>query len=329
VTVERFEILYGLVLPALLAALLSVPVLIFRRHGIASKKSLWLHLGLGVPFVVGFGGLFGVPRLPVAESWQWLFYIVAGITAFGIVDSLWRAPMWARATGALLVAEAFAWLLLWPLIENNWADGHPLFWIEAFSLALFFSWLGLNSLSNRISGAQFSFALLPPTVAVPLVVMLSGYRTIGPMGGIPFACIAAMLPIMWFASVTYGRGPVLLWIVMCYGLLAAGYFFANATTGNCMLLLVSPQMAWVGELPPFRRWRPAARGALRVAAVAMPAFVAVGLAGASFARQQSEENSGMTQADGLRTNYVAEDAVSQSAGREYSAGVGAASADRE
>lgn len=299
-TVERFEIIYGLVLPAVLAALLSLPALFFRRDGRACKKTLWLHLGLGIPFVIGFGGLFGVPRLPVAESWQWLFYIVAGITVLGVVDSLWPAPMWARAAVVLLVTEACAWLLLWPLVRNDWADGHPLLWIEAFSLALFFSWVGLNALGDRISGTQFSFALLPPAVAVSLVAMLSGYRTIGPMGGIPFACIAAMLPIVWLASVSYTRGPVLLWIVICYGLLTVGYFFANVTTTNGLLLLVSPQMAWIGELPAIRRLKPVPRGMLRVAAVALPAFVAVGLAGVSFARQMNEENGGMSQASAER-----------------------------
>ena len=71
------------------------------------------------------------------------------------------------------------------------------------------------------------------------------------------------------------------------GLLLAGYLYASVTAESALLLLFAPLGLWLGKLPAVGRWPIWQRGLLELAAVALPATVATGLAAQKFLEESA------------------------------------------
>jgi len=95
------------------------------------------------------------------------------------------------------------------------------------------------------------------------------------------------------AACLVGRSPALeeslgMGLTGLFGILMMGRFFGDLSTGRAVVLLIAPLLCWVSELPLVRGRKPWVMGAVRLAIVAIPLAVVLGLAKHDFDRDNAE-----------------------------------------
>jgi hypothetical protein len=157
-------------------------------------------------------------------------------------------------------------------------------WISGISLAIIIAAGLIELLAHKSGPAAAALTLGPLAAGVGLVLMFSGSATAGEI-----AAGAAMMVLGWFvASLTHSkfslaRGPVLVAILPVAGLLMYPSLPPSTITPlEIAILCAAPPLAWIAEIPPISRWKRVNRELLRVALVAIPILVAVGLAHRQF-----------------------------------------------
>jgi hypothetical protein len=124
------------------------------------------------------------------------------------------------------------------------------------------------------------------------VLLLSGSQVIGQFGMALIAAVAAVWGVGFVLKRDVWAKAGFAWGVVLYGLVLAGFFWAELTPLSAGLLLGAPVLAWVGEMPGVReltRWK---RSAVRVAVVLVPVLVAAGKAAVEFKHAQESQSPG-------------------------------------
>jgi hypothetical protein len=141
----------------------------------------------------------------------------------------------------------------------------------------------LDRLFGRQPGPEASMALVLVVTLTAIVLMLSGTKTYGQLGlGAATALAPGALLCAIGRTSPFSRSIAPSFVLLLGGLLLAGHLYASLTPVNALLLLLAPLGLWLGQLPAVGRWPKWRRGLLELAAVALPAAAATGLAARQF-----------------------------------------------
>jgi hypothetical protein len=253
---ERTEILYGLVLPAVVSALIA-GVGAWRRWGWA------MPLAAGVGFLASYGTM-SAPRWRPSDGFDWLFWLAIPATFLGVLDAATRRR-WGWLLGA--AAGAVAYVLVRPLSAG--VEPRAL-WAAAAAAAVAGVVLAAAAdVGQRRVGSMWTVGAFAVAMAgAGVMVFSSNFRTFGVYG---LAAAAALGPVVVAAARTpdAARGVAIVAGSVMAGLLVAGRFYADpgVTWANVGVLLAAPALLLVGAAAPTRRaW---VRGVIGVLATAV------------------------------------------------------------
>jgi hypothetical protein len=230
-------------------------------------------LGVAAGFLLGCWLLGNHPHWPLREDQDRLFVLV--LPAILLVEVLAVSPrvprwlIWALRAG---VVAGTAPVLLhgstYLGTENGEAEWSPvqigavLGGLAAFLAAV---WSLLAVLTSRAPGITHALCLAVTSAGAAITVMLSGYAT-GGQDGLPLAAALAGAATITAALGWSARGtlPLGVAVIGLYSLLVVGRFFGELSSAHGVLLLVSPLLGWLPELPGLRRLPKWARNLSRV-----------------------------------------------------------------
>ncbi len=216
-----------------------------------------------------------------------LFYFAIPLALCGLVDALFQPPLWLRAVLLVLIWRMFVRLLLLPEIPRGISQAGAELWVDALSFVALMWWLSFEHLAERAPGVATPLVLAAISVASAVVLALGWHiQASGVMAGTLVAMsVAAMVFAAWNSRISFSRGFAQTIGLLLLLLLVHGYFYTDDTLTNRQqiwagLLLVSPLLAFIGDLPIFRgRHR-----AVRVAARVIPVLILLGVVCAATVR---------------------------------------------
>jgi hypothetical protein len=243
----------GVVLPALLALILSVLVLRIARLGEDRK---WAVIGLVIVacFVFSFGVAFGGFPFPPREATHWLPLTAIGAFLFGLLLLLTRGV--TKALARLIVAVATGWVLLQSQILGNWSLPLSTGWLVLIAGILFLTSALIErwaTIRNTPVEALLGMALTAGFGGIALFV--GGSALLGQIGG-AFGLVLGAVTVAAFLNPLTTLGPVvpMIFTLIFAGLLLDGSLYSDLPWPTTGLLWVAPFAALVGlPVPPVAR----------------------------------------------------------------------------
>ena len=253
-TVLRTVIL-GVALPLIVSGLGFFVALLRTRGCEPSGKFHWAGVaGLGAAYLSGHVIIAGWPPMPPRESTHWLFYIVLLSALLGVVDTRWTVPSSLRWSLRLVLTGLMLWLTLKPMVQYSWSRPQAAAWFAALGLAALLFWGLVDSLAGRKSGPGLTLCLLIVSVEGAALLGLSGSAMLGQLSGALAAALAPIaLIVLWRPAHSLPRGAVAVYVMASSALWLNGYFYAELTWFNALLLTIAPLGAWAGHARLARR----------------------------------------------------------------------------
>jgi len=232
-------------------------------------------LGVGVGFILGCWILGIWPHWPLRQDQDRLLgLVIPAVMVVELLAAFPKVPRWLIWPLRLVVVSSGAPVLLHGSSyltdlagpgTREWSPARAWLILGSLAVAQAGVWALLALLARRAPGLSHLVCLAVATAGAAVTVMLSGYATGGQIG-LPLA--AALLGVS-VASVVLprpsrGTGPIGVAVVGLFSLLVIGLFFGQLTTAHAILLLCSPLLGWLPELPYLRRLPLWARGLARV-----------------------------------------------------------------
>lgn len=279
-------ILFGLVLPAILAGVLAlVGSFVFREIRWGTL------LGLCGGLILAYWGIAGTwPPVPPIEVPERVVLLGAMFGVIAIIASSRKVPWVVRLVLAIVFPAVMVWFVFKPI---------P---VVSMPRAMMWQIIGIAAgIAFILSCATEGIAMRKPGVAAPLILgpvaagagaiqLFVGTVTLGWLG----ACIALMI-LGWMVaalirkSLNFSRGPVYVVLTLLAGLFAYDYFESgNITLWEIALLAVAPLLAWIVEIPPLGKLKNWQREVLRVILVFIPVGIAAGIAFVQFKKDSAE-----------------------------------------
>jgi hypothetical protein len=263
----------------------------FRRDRAAPA---WLGgLAIAASFAAGSFIRFGTPVMPPRESTHWLPWVVAAALAWGLLESVWRAPTivrWlirAAVLGACLAAVSRS------LLFNSWGPTEAAAWLGAFGIGGLIVWAGADCLarSNTRAVAQPSAwsstaVLFGAAAASAGTLIASDSLKQGENAGFLAAALGVALAVsLWRPKFALGpAGAAILGVTLPVLWLMGAIYSGLTPLLAALLALPIP----IGALVPVAKDETWKRGALRVALAAIPAVIAIAIAGAKAAERAAD-----------------------------------------
>jgi len=297
------QILYGMGLPFVLSAVLFVLAWL-----LSSPRSAGCWAGaLAIPAGFALADFAAVekPPFPPIEGQHFLFFLCIPLVLWSLVDAVFvparrgRASRFAadsavptvprggslaailavRAISALALSVPTTWFLLHPIVQYTWSRAESVAYVGAFSILIPLAFIALDQFAARRPGLATALILALTAGSTGIVLATSGSIKYGQLGLALTATVApAAILAIWARRWTLAPGAILPFTLLHLSLLLLGYYLAEVTKTNAILLAVAPHCAWLTEIPALRRIRPGLRGTIAVTLVAIPLVIAVALA---------------------------------------------------
>jgi hypothetical protein len=282
------QILAGILLPAVLLGLGGA--LSWRpwsRH--ANADARWVFAPLGA---IGFGIAYWSfePKLgwpPDANVIYLIFYFGMLIGILGLLDSVFKPPVWLRAIVLVLLWRIAVRSLLIKQIPQVISEPAAELWIDALAAIALAWWLAFEHLAERSPGVATPVVLAAIAGASAVVLALGWHiQSSGTMAGALMGMsIATIVLAAWESRISFSRGLAQTLVLLLQLVLIHGYFYTDDTLTTPQqilvgLLVASPLLAFTGDLPVLRRQRPA----WRLAARAIPVLLVLGIVCAATVR---------------------------------------------
>lgn len=255
------------ILPATVCA--AVLVLVWRpwRQPPATiTRAAGSSLAFVAALTVSAGMLLGWPRIPPAESWQWLVYLGLLGALPGLAGS---ASGGLGVCTALASAAAGAW---W--IVPKWQEPRG-WWVAALAGTVMITF-SLEPLARRRQGFGLPLTLFALSIASSAVLLLSGNLKLALLAGIIAACCGAAAVIgIWDRSFSLAGGPAGIVAIMLPCLLMSGQLLHYSEIPNYAFYLpvLSLLALWVGEIGWIRRLGGLKSGAITLLVALIPLLV--------------------------------------------------------
>ena len=157
------------------------------------------------------------------------------------------------------------------------------------ALLLAAAWILLAWLACRRPGISLPLAISQSCLAAGMTVVLSGYLDGGAIAlPLASALAAAALAARLREKLPATDGAVGIGLVGLFGVLTMGRFFGELSTGRAVALFLAPLLCWVSELPVLSQRKPWIVATVRLALVAVPLAVVLGLAKRDFDKDMAE-----------------------------------------
>jgi hypothetical protein len=296
------DLLLGLGLPGLVGTVMfllarGVPMLFARpgrRRSPAEPSPPGMAARIGrdaSPFALVLGYLtaenllMGRPAFPPIEAPPLLYFALLALALLSAAYECRASGVWHYYVpiSIAVILLPTIWLLVRPLAEHRWTGVQTTEWIVGLTVAAAAMTVALDRLLGRQPGPAASIGLVLVVALTASVLLLSGTKIYAQLAA---AAAAALAPGALLAtagrSAPFSRTIAPSFVLLVGGLLLAGHLYASLTPENALLLLIAPLGLWLAELPAVRRWPRWQRGLLGLAAVALPAAVAAGLAARQF-----------------------------------------------
>jgi hypothetical protein len=271
------DILIDFVLPALIVAA-GMGLAWWRGDG------RWMGgVAVSAAFAVAYIAIGGKPRWPpgTGDASYWLIWFTVPTAMVGLIDALLlrrlRSWQWLRAALPYFLALVAINLLVGPLTRGP-AGIH----VNAYALSsAFIIWfVAWETLAEKNSGPTVPILMVLTLAATGLLLVLSA--NVKPSQGVVAMTGTAVVAagLAWLnPKLTLDRGAILAWSVPLLGLLAFVHYYSYTEPpfGSVAMILCTPVVALVGELPAARRWSPVRRWTLRLVPVVLVLGAAVGL----------------------------------------------------
>ena len=268
----------SLLLAAIVAGLV---LLVIARPGVDHPRWQlavgWVG-GLGAGIYAGCGLLGEWPRWPPLEDRD-RFLVILLPLALAVEGAAMLLPTrrWLAWLLRICLATAAAPILLHNSVYLKDLSGPgSAEWNRAEAvLVLLFSavmlagvWGLLAKLHARTSDRALSPVVILVALACGITVMLCGYYR----GGLLALQIAGAIAGVTLASCALPKQPAEnpclgIGLIGIFTVVFIGRFYGSLPTSLAICLLLVPLLAWTGELPRIRNLPPAARAAIRIAAV--------------------------------------------------------------
>jgi hypothetical protein len=284
------DIVWGIVVPALIAALaMALAWRPWRRQASRTNGFWGASVALTAGFATAFLGIRPGSPLPPREAVDWLFLMAAAGLVLGLIDGLCVIEKWIRPIVACACLAPFVWLLLPPLHPESMSTVTKTAWAIGLLIPAVAWWMWLDAFAVSHTGPLVPFLLGIVSSAVALVLMMSGSKLLGQLGGVVAATMGSCFAVAILAnSVSLARGGVFIAVSMIAGLLICAHFYAYLTRLNGSLLLIAGVATAAGSFLPadvLQGWK---RPALLLLLVLIPAGAAVALAALEFAASATD-----------------------------------------
>jgi len=270
------QIVGGLVVPALLVAVIAL--LLWKLHPTARCV---LGLAAAAGFGIAFWNLETKPGWPPSANVLYLLFyfgMAAGVLSF--VDSLFRPPIWVRTVVLIIFWRLAVRMLLAPQIPRSISPNDAEMWIDVSTLVTLLWWFAFESLAQT-EPAMTAPLILGGISAAAAIVMALGWHILssGAMAGsLAFVCLMVVILEAIGRRITFSHGLSEAIVLMLQLLLVHAYFYTDdnltgAQQGWIAILLATPLLALVGDLPTIKK----RSGLVRLAIRAIPVVIAVGV----------------------------------------------------
>lgn len=275
------QIVAGTVLPAVLVGL---AILLAWRpwNRRATADARWIFAPIvGIGFCIAYRNFelkLGWP--PGANVLFLLFYFAVLVGVLGLLDSLFKPPLWLRALVLLILWRIFVRLLLLPQIPRGISASSAELWIDALALVALVWWLTFEHLADRSPGivTPLLLAAMAGTSAILLAMGWHIQASAAMAGALLAMSVAATVLAFWDSRIAFSRGFAQTIVLLLQIVLIHGYFYTDDALRSDQqiwagLFLASPLLAIAGDLPFLRRKHHAWRLAARV----IPVLIALGI----------------------------------------------------
>jgi hypothetical protein len=284
---SMMQILCGLVAPA--ALLVVIAAIAWRL----SADARWVF---GPLMAIGFGLAYwnfepkpGWP--PTGNVIHLHFYLPIVLGILTLADSLFKPPLWLRTLVVVVFWRMAVRLFLQPQVPGTFSASSAEMWIDVCTVVAVVWWIAFEKMAELWPGVTVPviLAMLSAGCAV-LLAMGWHIQTSGAVAGavMSMSCAGIVLGAV-SGRVSFSRGFAQMAVLILQLLLAHGYFYTEDTLTNQQelllgLVLVSPLLAFVGEIPAVRRqqriWQIGARLA--------PVLILLGIVCGITARQYAQ-----------------------------------------
>lgn len=221
------------------------------------------------------GGTF---PLFAGDAFDWLPWLATAAAFVGALDAIRPAPGWARWENRAILTALTLWLILGPLFGGTWEPGQGARWLSAIGAGILLLWAFLDGRAEQLKGAMAP-VLLASSIALAIVLGLSGSAIFAFLGGVLSAAIAGVWVASWWGTgINLSRGVIPPFVVVHVGLILSGLFYAEVPRISALALSVAPVATSIDRIGRLSRLDGRKLAVLRAAALLIPLLVAIGLA---------------------------------------------------
>jgi hypothetical protein len=288
------DLLFGLGLPGLVGTVLFLlarftddrsPAEVSRPATAARSGRDASPFALVLGYVTAESVLSGRPAFPPIEAPQLLYFALLALALLSAAYECRASGVWHYYVPISIAVILFPTicLLVRPLAGHRWSGTELAAWIVGPTVAAAALTIALDRLFGRQPGPAASLSLVLVVALTAMVLLMSGTKTYAQLAAAAAVALApgALLGAVGRAN-PFSRSIAPSFVLLVGGLLLAGHLYASLTPLCALLLLFAPMGLWLAELPAVVRWPLWQRGLLQLAAVALPATVATGLAARQF-----------------------------------------------
>ncbi len=242
---------------------------------VAGRKGHAAWLRAACVFSVAAGLVVGYRLLALQLSWpprngleRFLLLIVPAILGVELVAASPALPRWNAWALRVILALVLPRVLLHGSVylggtERAWPAWQAFLVMIAGGLLLAGLWGLLTLLSRRAPGMFVPCSLQASALCAGLTVMMAGYIKGG--AAAPVWATALLTTILVVGAITRTSSrlaeagwPVLLGVgvVGLFSLVFIGRFFGELSTGNALMILLTPLLGGLAEIPWLKRRRP-------------------------------------------------------------------------
>jgi hypothetical protein len=281
--IEPRWIMLGLLLPAAMAAAVLLAVALPRRRSLGPRRAAaaWA-LAVAAGWTAAYLATGGVPGEPWNTGENWLLPL--GLAAALLAAAPGSLALQATLRLALMLGIAYA--MMQPAILWVWAWWQTLLWVIAVGCTTWLCTTATEALGRGRAGHELPIALTITAASAGAITAMTDSMLIGQFGG---ALAAVMAGGAVAATLLPGRiaahGVAAVAMPLIATVLLFGTHSSDLPMRYALLVIASPTLMWIGELPWLRRrldalparGRPWTAGAIRLAATAAPLAAALAI----------------------------------------------------
>jgi len=182
-------------------------------------------------------------------------------------DAIFKPPTWLRALLLAVVWRMGVRLFLLRQTPDTISPSSLEMWIDLSTLITVVWWMAFEHMAELWSGVTVPLLLAALSMASAIVLMMGWHiQSSGGLAGamvgicVAAAVLAAFNGKLFFGRISFTHGFAQMVVILLHLVLMHGYFYTDDTLTNqqqvlAVLLVVSPLLAFLGQIPGIRQKR--------------------------------------------------------------------------